>query len=76
MLRRLLAPTVVRWLAEHPLAPGFEIKAGTLCVFVPRALDDAGNLTFLIDAARHLAERVMAEVGEETARASREPAAH
>ncbi len=76
MLRRLLVPTVVRWLAEHPLTPGLELKAGTLCVFVPRPLDDAGNLTFLSDAARHLAERVRAEVGEESARATRAPAAH
>jgi hypothetical protein len=58
----------VSWLAEHPLAPGFELRAGTLCVFVPRALDDAGNLTFLIDAACHLAGRVVEEVEEERER--------
>jgi hypothetical protein len=68
LLRRLLAPSVVSWLANHPLAPGFELKAGTLCVFVPRVLEDAGNLTYLIDAARHLAGRVAGEVGEELAR--------
>jgi hypothetical protein len=68
LLRRLLAPSVVSWLANHPLAPGFELKAGTLCVFVPRPLEDAGNLTYLIDAARHLAGRVAGEVGEELAR--------
>ena len=68
MLRRLLAPTLVSWLAEHPLAPGFELRAGTLCAFVPRALDDAGSLTFLIDAACHLAGRVAEEVEEERER--------
>ena len=68
LLRRLLAPSVVSWLANHPLAPGFELKAGTLCVFVPHPLEDAGNLTYLIDAARHLARRVAGEVGEELAR--------
>ena len=68
LLRRLLSPTVVSWLANHPLTPGFELKAGTLCLFVPRPLDDAGNLTYLIDAARHLAGRVAGEVGEELAR--------
>jgi hypothetical protein len=68
LLRRLLAPSVVSWLANHPLAPGFELKAGTLCVFVPRPLEDVGNLTYLIDAARHLAGRVAGEVGEELAR--------
>ena len=67
MLRRLLSPTLVSWLAEHPLAPGFELKAGTLCAFVPRPLEDAGNLTFLIDATAHLAGRVLAQVEEEQA---------
>jgi hypothetical protein len=70
LLRRLFSPSVVSWLANHPLAPGFELKAGTLCVFVPRPLDDAGNLTYLIDAARHLAGRVAGEVGEEMARSA------
>jgi hypothetical protein len=68
LLRRLLAPSVVSWLANHPLAPGFELRAGTLCVFVARPLEDAGNLTFLIDAACHLARRVAGEVAEELAR--------
>ncbi|MEA2420175.1 MAG: hypothetical protein QOE60_2381 [Thermoleophilaceae bacterium] len=68
LLHRLFSPTAVSWLANHPLSPGFELKAGTLCVFVPRPLDDAGNLTYLIDATRHLAERVGGEVSEEMAR--------
>jgi hypothetical protein len=68
LLRRLLSPSLVSWLAHHPLTPGFELKAGTLVVFVPRPLDDAGNLTFLIDATRYLAGRVMAEVEEELTR--------
>jgi hypothetical protein len=73
MLRRLFSPTVVSWLANHPLAPGFELKAGTLCMFVPRPLEDAGNLTYLIDAARHLAGRVSGEVVEELARPAAQP---
>ena len=68
LVHRLFAPTVVSWLANHPLSPGFELKAGTLCVFVPRPLEDAGNLTYLIDATRYLAARVTCEVGEEMAR--------
>jgi hypothetical protein len=68
LVRRLFAPTVVSWLANHPLSPGFELKAGTLCVFVPRPLEDAGNLTYLFDATRYLAARVASEVGEEMAR--------
>ena len=70
LLRRLLAPTLVSWLAHHPLAPGFELKAGALCVFVPRPIEDAGNITYLIDATRHLASRVLAQVHEEQARAA------
>jgi hypothetical protein len=70
LLRRLLSPTLVSWLAQHPLMPGFELKAGTLCVFVPRPLEDAGNLTFLIDATVHLAGRVLEQVQEEQARAA------
>jgi hypothetical protein len=62
--RRLLAPSLVSWLAAHPLAPGFELKAGTLVVFVMRPLEDAGNLTFLLDAARHLGGRIQREVTE------------
>jgi len=70
VLRRLLSPTLVSWLANHPLTPGLELKAGTLVVFVPRAIEDAGNLTFLIDATRHLAARVLAEVEEDRLRAA------
>jgi hypothetical protein len=70
LLRRLFSPTLVSWLAQHPLMPGFELKAGTLCVFVPRPLEDAGNLTFLIDASRNLAARVLARVEQERARAA------
>jgi hypothetical protein len=70
VLRRLLSPTLVSWLANHPLTPGFELKAGTLVVFVPRPIEDAGNLTYLIDATRHVASRVLAEVEEDRLRAA------
>jgi hypothetical protein len=68
LVRRLMSPSVVSWLANHPLTPGFELKAGALCVFVPRPLEDAGNITFLIDATRYLAGRIVAEVEEERTR--------
>jgi hypothetical protein len=71
ILRRLLSPTLVSWLANHPLTPGFEAKAGALVVFVPHAIEDAGNLTYLIDATRHIASRVLAEAEEERVRHSR-----
>jgi hypothetical protein len=65
VLRQLLSPTLVNWLAGHPLSPGFEVRGGTLVVFVPKLLTDAGNLTFLLDAARQIARRVRKEVDEE-----------
>ncbi len=68
MARQLLAPTLVSWLAEHPLEPCFEAKAGTLAVYVPKPLTDSGNLTYLLDASRHLAERVLKETEEALAR--------
>lgn len=68
VLRRLFAPRLVSWFANHPLAPGMELRGGTLVVFVPRALDDDGNLVFLLDAARHVAGAVRREVAEESRR--------
>jgi hypothetical protein len=70
ILRRLLSPTLVSWLANHPLTPGVELKAGALVVYVPYAIEDAGNLTYLIDAARHVASRVLSEVEEDRLRAA------
>jgi hypothetical protein len=70
ILRRLLSPTLVSWLANHPLTPGVELKAGALVVYVPNAIEDAGNLTYLIDAARHVASRVLGEVEEDRLRAA------
>lgn len=60
-LRRLFAPTLVLWLAEHPLALGLELYAGTLVVHLEGTRDDAGHLVALLDAARHLAGCVAAE---------------
>jgi hypothetical protein len=68
LLRRLLSPTLVNWLAGHPLSPGFELRGGTLVVFVSRKLEDGGNLTFLLDATREIASRVLDEVREATER--------
>jgi hypothetical protein len=63
-VRQLLSPTLVSWLAGHPLAPGFELRAGTLVVFVPKLLEDAGSLTYLLDGAHKIASRVVEEVAE------------
>jgi hypothetical protein len=68
MARQLLSPSLVSWLATHPLKPCFEVKAGTLAVYVPRPLEDEGNLSFFLDAARHVATRVLRETEEALAR--------
>ena len=64
MIRRLFPPSLVSWLAGHPLVPAFELRAGALVVYVERPLEDAGNLTFLLDAANHIARRIHEEVEE------------
>jgi hypothetical protein len=70
VLRRLFSPKLVSWFANHPLAPGMELRGGSLVVFVERALDDEGNLVFFLDAARHIARAVRGEVREEADRAA------
>jgi hypothetical protein len=65
-VRELFSPSLVSWLAGHPLAPGFELRAGALVVFVPRLLDEGGNLTYLLDAAREIARHVVREAEEES----------
>jgi hypothetical protein len=61
-LRRLFVPSLVLWLAEQPLPLGFELYGGTLAVYLERTHDDAGHLVALLDAAKHLAACVDAEV--------------
>jgi hypothetical protein len=61
-LRRLFAPSFLAWIAEHPLEPKFEYRAGVLAVYLERELDDGGNVTFFLDAARHIADRFAARV--------------
>ena len=74
MARQLLSPSLVIWLAEHPLAPGFELRAGMLVVFVDRPLEDEGNLTYLMDATRQIAARVAEETRDAGARPAAAPA--
>ena len=38
-LRELFSPSFIVWLAEHPLAPCFEYRAGTLVVVRARSAD-------------------------------------
>jgi hypothetical protein len=72
--RQLFSPSLVVWLAEHPLVSGFEIRAGMLVVFVDRLLADEGNLTYLLDATHRIAARVIDETREAAERPSAVPA--
>jgi hypothetical protein len=63
-LLRLFSPSFVSWLAEHPLEPCFEYRAGTLVVYLDRRLDDAARLGWLLDATAEVARRIGREVGE------------
>ena len=63
-LRQLFSPSFVVWLAEHPLQPGFELRAGTLVVFIPEHCGEAGKLQFLMMARDSIATRIQAELSE------------
>jgi hypothetical protein len=63
-LHQLFAPSFVLWLSEHPLEPGFELRAGTLTVFVPGHEGEAGKLQFLMMARDSIATRIQAELSE------------
>ena len=67
-LRQLFSPTLVHWLAEHPLELGAEFKAGTLVVFLEGHVEEAGKLDWLIECALELRGRVEREVREATHR--------
>jgi hypothetical protein len=64
VVRQLFAPTFVVWLSEHPLKPGFEVRAGTLVVFIPGHCGEAGKLEFLLMAEAEIARRIQAELTE------------
>jgi hypothetical protein len=67
VLRELFSPSFVAWLAEHPLQPCFEYRAGTLVVYLERRLEDAGHLGWLQDATAQIASRLVREVREAVA---------
>jgi hypothetical protein len=66
-LRELFDPKTIVWLAEHPLRPHFEFRAGFLTVYVPGFIEDLGRLVWLLAAAERIASRVRAEITEATA---------
>ena len=61
-LLQLFSPSFVSWLAEHPLHPCFEYRAGTLVVYLERRLEDAGRLGWMLDATAEIARRLQREV--------------
>jgi hypothetical protein len=71
VLRQLFAPSFVVWLADHPLQPGFELRAGTLVVFIPGHCGEAGKLEFLLMATAEISKRVLAELTEAAQAGSR-----
>jgi hypothetical protein len=58
VLHELFSPSFLVWLAEHPLRPGFECKAGELVTFVPGHEFDGDHLTLFHDFTRAIAKRV------------------
>ena len=63
-MRELFDPKTIVWLAEHPLRPHFEFRAGFLVVYVPGSVEDLGRLVWLLEAAERIATRVRAEITE------------
>jgi hypothetical protein len=62
VLRQLFAPSFVVWLTDHPLQPGFELRAGMLVVFIPGHCGEAGKLDFLLMATDSIAKRIQTEL--------------
>jgi hypothetical protein len=67
-LRELFSPSLILWLARHPLAPCFEYGAGTLVVYLDRRLDDAGNLNWMLEAAAEITARFADQISQEAGR--------
>jgi hypothetical protein len=61
-VRELFSPSFVMWLADHPLQPGFECKAGTLAVFLRGHEGSGGKLAFFHEASREIARRLTKQV--------------
>jgi hypothetical protein len=64
LLQELFAPSFEVLLAEHPLEPCFEYRAGTLVVYVERCLDDEGHLDWMREVTAKIANRFASEVEE------------
>jgi hypothetical protein len=58
ILHDLFSPSLVAWLAEHPLRPGFECKGGEVVTYVAGHELDADHFTLLHEFARGMAKRI------------------
>ena len=67
-LLELFSPSFVAWLADHPLRPLFEYRAGTLVVYLERRVEDAGHLGWMLEATAAIAQRLRCEVREAAVR--------
>jgi len=69
--RRLFSPSFIVWLAERsPAEWGFELVDGTLVSFVPDRHEDAIGLDALAAATGRVAQRLLEESAQTTARAA------
>jgi len=64
LLHELFAPSFEVLLAEHPLEPCFEYRAGTLVTYVERRLEDEGHLDWMRELTAKIARRFAGEVEE------------
>jgi hypothetical protein len=64
LLRELFTPSFEVLLAEHPLVPCFEYRAGTLVVYVERTISDEGHLDWMREVTAAIASRISKEVEE------------
>ena len=64
LLHELFAPSFEVLLAEHPLEPCFEYRAGTLVVYVARRLEDEGHLDWMREVTARIVRRFATEAEE------------
>jgi hypothetical protein len=70
LLRQLFTPSFEVLLAEHPLAPGFEYRAGALAVYLERTIEDEGHLDWLREVTAEIARRFSTEIEQRSASAA------
>ena len=61
LLLQLFQPSFQVWLSELPFQVYFEFSGGTLCVYVPKQLDDTTSLDILLQTTARIAKRFLKE---------------